>query len=319
MATNAKAPNPVNAVLKNSPLQMLGNATTNAASNMGSNAAKPSMLNSLKGYVGISSGVLQYLFYFIVLVIVVLILLIVVNYTLFPIFKVRPGGKGFIPIPGSNDDILYWNNLNNITTIQDTALGSQTSNWSMMLDIQVDNPTANTQLPRVLFTRGSIPSALPTNYTENDTILKINPSFNTIIYLDRLTNDLYVSIQTISNDGNSTIMLESAIIPNVPVGKSIRLGVMIGSHALEVYVNGYLARTKTFSNSVAAIVGSFQPPRASIMESTARVMNLRVWKRTLTPGEFRAYGTSGDFPYVNIPDSCIANPTIPNNLGGNNT
>jgi hypothetical protein len=268
-------------------------------------------------FAGISSGVLQYLFYFIILVIVAIVLLVIINYTLYPIFKVRAGGKGFIPIPGTNDENLYWTNPDKISIIPDTDLSSQTENWSMMLDIQVDNPTANTDFPRVLFTRGSIPPTIPPTYTENDTILKMNPSFNTIMYLDRLTNDLYISVQTTSNDVDSTPMLESAVIPNIPVGQSIRIGLMIGSHSFEVYINGYLAKTKSFSSSVSPIVGSFQPPNSSIMTSTARVLNLRVWKRILTASEFREYGTStATFPEISIPDSCLTNPEIPGNLSG---
>jgi len=265
---------------------------------------------------GISSGVLQFLFYFIVIVIVILLLLIIINYTLFPIFKVRPGGRGVIPIPGSNDEKLYWTDINKIATIQDTDLGSQVDNWSMMLDIQVDNPTVNTQFPRVLFARGPVPTTEPTNYTENDTILDINPSFNVIMYLHPLINDLYITVQTTSNDGNSTIMLESAVIPNVPVGKSIRLGLMVGSRSFEVYINGYLGKTKTFPGSISNITGNFQPPKSSIIASTARVMNLRIWKRVLTASEFRAYKTASEFPIVAVPDSCLANPNIPKDLTG---
>ena len=265
---------------------------------------------------GISSGVLQYLFYFIILVIVILLLLVIINFTLFPIFKVRPGGKGIIPIPGSNDEQLYWNDINKIATIPDTFLGNQVENWSMMLDIQVDNPNVNTQFPRVLFTRGPVPATEPTTYTENDTILEMNPSFNVIMYLDRLVNDLYISVQTISTDGNSTVMLESAVIPNIPVGKSIRLGLMVGSHSFEVYINGYLAKTKTFTGSISTATSKFQPPNTTIRASTARVMNLRVWKRTLSAGEFRAYKSSSDFPLITVPDSCLANPDIPSDLTG---
>ena len=235
-----------------------------------------------------------------------LVVLIIIHYTVYPIFKLRPGGKGFIAVPGSNDETLYWNNINSITTIPDTALGTQTENWSMMLDVQVDNPTANTQFPRVLFARGPIPISQPTEWTDNDTILNMNPSFNMIMYLDRLTNDLYISVQTLSTDGNSSSMLESAFIPNIPVGKSVRVGVMVGSKAIEVYINGYLAKTKTFATTLAPSFGAFQAPNSTIMSSTARVMNLRIWRRPLSPGEFRAYGSGALFTPYTLPDSCLS-------------
>lgn len=261
---------------------------------------------------GVSSGVLQYLFYTLTLIIVILILLTLIHFTIYPIFKWKPGDKGVIPLPGSNDETLFWKkNWNTTSSLpvlpdKDTPLKQQTENWSFLLDIQVDNPTSNTATPRVLFTRGGPPTSDVKTFAENDTILKLNSAFNCIVYLDRLTNDLYVSIQTRqTSTGSQDILLESCVIPNVPVGKSIRLGVMVGSHILEVYVNGYLVKSKAFSTSVAAIVGSCYPPDEEIFGSTARVQNLRLWNRPLTPAEFRAYGQADGFPRKEIPDSCV--------------
>ena len=258
---------------------------------------------------GVNPGIVQYLFYFVALVIVLLFILILVHYTIRPIFKLRAGSKGFISLPGSDDSKQFWIDINKpLTPISeaDSGLDSQYDDWSMMLDIQVDNPTANTGRPRVLFTRGQLTPSPPTTINENDTIMALNPVFNTIIYLDKLTNDLYITVQTVSQDDISVYSLESAIIPNIPVGKSIRLGLMIGSHVLEVYVNGYLAHSKTYVNSIRGVAGPIQPPSEEIFNHTARVYNLYLWKRPLSPGEFRAYGSATSLGLQDIPDSCLA-------------
>jgi hypothetical protein len=258
---------------------------------------------------GVNSGVIQYVYYFIALTIIILLVLVLVNYLIYPVFKTTPGGTGFIPIPGSDDSQLFWKAQQDIQSIRDTntRLGSITQNWSYLLDIQVDNPTANTNTPRILFTRGDPLVPFTGIYTDRDTILTIAPSFNTIVYLDRMTNDLNIAIQTTSNSAsNASPTIESITIPNIPVGKSIRLGVMVGSRVLEVYINGFLVRSKAFTNSVKAIVGELQPPSDAILSNTARVRNLRIIARPLIPAEFRAYGNATDLNIKTIPDSCTA-------------
>lgn len=258
---------------------------------------------------GVNSGVIQYVYYFIVLTIIILLVLVLVNYLIYPVFKTTPGGRGFIPIPGSDDSQVFWKTPQEIRSIEsnDTPLGSITNNWSYLLDIQVDNPTANTNTPRILFSRGDPIEAFTRPYLDTNTILTIAPTFNTIVFLDRMTNDLNIGIQTSSQSAvNPQRMVESITIPNIPVGKSIRLGVMVGSRVLEVYVNGYLVRSKAFTNPVIAIQGPINPPSNAILSSTARVGNLRLWPRPLAPAEFRAYGSATDFGTKYLPDSATS-------------
>lgn len=258
---------------------------------------------------GMSSGVLQYIYYFIVLLIIVLLILVLVHYTIRPIFRLRPGDKGLIGLPGSDDSKLYWKTENEVQILQETTtpIGSLTENWSFLLDVQIDNPTANTGKPRILFTRGDTPKELTGGFKESDTILTINPSFNVCMYLDKLTNDLYISVQTQTVGGSqSSPSIETIVLPNIPVRKAVRIGVFIGSRVLEVYINGLLVRSKAFSNSVISNRGPIQPPKHDILSTTARVANLRIWPRPLSPAEFRAYGSAIDLSLKEIADSCVA-------------
>lgn len=258
---------------------------------------------------GMSSGVLQYFYYFIVLLIIVLLILVLVHYTITPIFRLRPGDKGVVGLPGSDDSKVYWKTEKELQILEETStpIGSLTENWSFLLDIQVDNPTANTGKPRILFTRGDTPKELSGGFHESDTILTVNPSFNVCMYLDKLTNDLFISVQTKKADTSQPgPSIETVVLPNLPVRKAVRLGVFIGSRVLEVYVNGMLVRSKAFSNSVASNRGSFQPPKHDILTTTARVGNLHLWPRPLSPSEFRAYGSATNFELKEIADSCVA-------------
>jgi len=260
---------------------------------------------------GVNTGVIQYLYYFIVVFIVILVVLLIVNYTMYPIFRTVPGGKGFIPIPGSDDSNVFWTSSQSIVPVQEstTPILKLVQNWSYMLDIQVDNPTSNTNTPRILLLRGEEQKPFNATYTANSTILDIVPNFNTAIYLDRLTNDLNISVQTTNPSSSSTekqTLLENIKIMNIPVRKSVRIGVMIASGVFEVYINGYLVRSKTFTSPIREISGNFYPPSDTIQSNTARVKNLRIWNRTLSPAEFRSYGSATDFDLKDMPDSCAA-------------
>ena len=260
---------------------------------------------------GVNTGVIQYLYYFIVVFIVILVVLLVVNYTLYPIFRTVPGGKGFIPIPGTDDSKLYWTSSDSVVPVQEstTPILKLTQNWSYLLDIQVDNPTSNTNAPRILLLRGPEETPFTGVYSSNSTILDIAPNFNTIIYLDRITNDLNIAIQTTNSSSTAVAkqaLLENIKIMNIPVRKAIRIGVMIASGVFEVYINGYLVRSKTFTSPIREISGHFYPPSDAIQSNTARVKNLRIWNRTLSPAEFRSYGSATDFDLKDMPDSCAA-------------
>lgn len=253
---------------------------------------------------GISSGVLQYVYYLVIIIIVVMLLLVLVNYTITPIFRLNPGDAGLISLPGSDDSLVYWKNPKSIIEILDTStsLGTMTQNWSFMLDIQLDNPTANTGSPRILFSRGGAFTAGRSGLT--NTILSVNPNFNVCVYLDPLINDLYVSLQILNSD--TSINVKSINVPNIPVGKAIRIGVFVGSRVLEVYVNGYLLSNKAFPNTVRAVVGPLRPPNSDILTNTAQVSNLRIWPRPVSPAEFRSYGSPPNtFEKRALPDTCL--------------
>lgn len=257
---------------------------------------------------GVSTGVIQYLYYFIMLTIILLLILVLVNYLITPIFRTTPGGTGFIPVPGMDDVTVYWKHEKGVQILKDTeiGLGATTENWSYIVDIIVDNPTSNTDRPRVLLTRGDLMATPSGTFKDNDTIRTIAPNFNTIVYLDRMTNDLHVAVQLLQGSGSSqTTVVEQIQIPNVPVRKPIRLGVMVGSKVLEVYINGLLARSKTYTLPIRSIRGDIQPANDTILSSTARVANLRVFNTPLSPAQFRAYGGPDAIPLKALPpDSC---------------
>lgn len=272
----------------------------------------PKLKNDYANYItdtGVSSGVIQYLYYFIMLTVIILLILVLIHYLYTPIFILKPGSKGYIHLPGSDDSELFWKTSNDIKSISDTKtpIGTSVQNYSFLLDFQIDNPTANTQSPRVLLVRGAKLNPFSGTYSAQDTIQKVLQDFNVIVYLDRITNDLNICVQTAASASTNYVYLENILVPNIPIRKPIRLGVMVGSKVLEVYINGFLVRSITYMNPLKDIVGEFQPPLDNVLSATAQVRNLRLWNRVISPAEFRYYGKSDvNFDIKDIPDSCLS-------------
>jgi hypothetical protein len=263
---------------------------------------------------GVSSGVLSYLMYILLFIIIIIAVLVVVHFTLTPIFKTTPGAKGYIPLPGSDDSAKFWpvfqQNLPIIDEVEE-GLGLPSSNYTYMLDINIDDPTVNPYpgKPRILFSRANAAPNHELPYSATSSVVNLFPSttsINTIVYLDKLTNDLNIAVFS-SGNSPSTIQL-----PNVPIRTAFRLAVVIGDSFVEAYVNGKLVKTVTLIGPPLTLEnGKLIPPPPEFMNQTARVMNLRLWGRPLTPAEIRGYG--GELPKftqgplsVNTPGSCGA-------------
>ena len=78
---------------------------------------------------GVNSGVIQYLYYFIILTVIILLCLVVIHFTYTPIFITRPGSKGVIPLPGTDDEYLAWKTAETIRSIPQgqTPIGTATN------------------------------------------------------------------------------------------------------------------------------------------------------------------------------------------------
>ena len=92
--------------------------------------------------------------------------------------------------------------------------------------------------------------------------------------------------------------MENIVIPNVPVQTPFRLGVILMDNALEVYINGKLAKTRTLSSPPKDIKGDIAPA-AGIQANITKVRNLKIWARVLSTAEIRdatpSLSSSADF------------------------
>jgi hypothetical protein len=248
-------------------------------------------------YDGAGSNIARMAAYLFSILVVIFVILIFVHYFIAPVFRLHPGAPGIIPVPGWDDGVLFWNKGNSETILnKDLPISNMYFGYSMNMDIFVENPFQFSKYHRIIFSRGGERQSTPSG----ETLLGAIHSYNLAVALLPDTNDLLVSVLNSKNN------MENVIISNVPVQESFRLGIVVMENALEVYVNGELAKTRTFSATPLDSKGDIQ--QASGIElNVAKIKNLKIWPRILTTSELRYakpdLSPSADFGAGPIPAS----------------
>jgi len=211
------------------------------------------------------------------ILIVLLVLLLFIHFFITPIFQLHPGGPGILPVPGTDDGVLFWNTTTP-QTIPNAQLpiSNQVDGYTLMTDIMIENPFEFTSKYRLLFRRSD--EETPTS--TGDTMVGFLGRYNLAAALLPQTNDMVVSLLT--SDHQS----QDIIVSNVPIQESFRLIVVVMEHAMEVYLNGKLVKTKTFSHPAQPILGNIYPTIGTD-RPIATLQNLKIWPRILTTSEIR--------------------------------
>jgi hypothetical protein len=214
--------------------------------------------------------------YLLAIIIIIGIILVVIHTFITPIFQFQPGAPGIIPV-GMDDGKLFWDKGNKTETIKEKGIIIEGThqNYSLNIDIFIENPADFANIPRLLFSRGGVPTT-PTP-TTSDTILSILSDYNFAVALKPDTTDVIVSVL------DSATQSQEVIINNAPVQKPFRLGIIIMEKALEVYMNNQLISSKPLQNPPKAATGDIIVPTTSY----AKMRNLKIWNRVLSSPEIR--------------------------------
>lgn len=242
------------------------------------------------------------------LIVFFVLLLTIINYTIYPVWKLRPGDKGLIPLPGSDDSVTVWTSKPYTTIpIKDSPIGTTCMNWSGMIDIQIDNTfgvTTHAGIPRPLFWRGDNITYPPGTVSNNPLITSLIPNFNICIYLDKDINNLYIAtLLTDSTSNSNTPILIQSPINNIPTRKPLRIGWMLGEKVLEVYLNGYLVKSTILPSSVLTLATPSFSNDVTTFSNVFQIQNLKLWNRPLSASEFRALGQPSSFNTPSITDT----------------
>jgi hypothetical protein len=256
------------------------------------------------------SSISQILSYIFAIVIVILVILLFIHFFITPIFKLRPGAPGLIPVPGMDDGTLFWNKTT-ASQIQnkDSSISTLSYGYSLNLDVFIQNPLQFETVPRIFFTRGAEYKAKP----DGDSILGVLSNYNLAVALLADTNDMIVSVLNNANN------MENIVVSNVPIQEPFRLGVIVMEQALEVYLNGRLVQTRNFVSPPKSVTGDIYPAQG-ILANMALVRNLKIWSRILTTAEIReakpSLSTAKNFGATPMPTSSTCS-TAPSSLQTN--
>jgi hypothetical protein len=268
---------------------LLGNRTkTNNKSITTGNFTVPT-INTGVTTASTRSSIWRILSYLLAILVIVFVILLFIHFFIKPIFKLRPGAPGIIPVPGFDDGVLFWNKTTaSIIQDQNLQISGISSNYSLNIDVFIENPLQFSTTPRIILTRGALLTEKPTG----DTLLGTFSYYNLVAALLPDTNDLIVSTLNSANN------MENIIIPNVPVQSPFRLGIILMDNALEVYINGKLVKTRTLASPPKDIKGDIAPA-AGIQANITKVRNLKIWARVLSTAEMRdakpSLSSSADF------------------------
>jgi hypothetical protein len=246
---------------------------------------------------GERSSIARILAYLLAIVVVILVILLFINFFITPIFKLKPGGPGIIPVPGFDDGVLFWNTTNaGMIKNKDLPIAAQSFGYTINLDVFIQNPLQFSTAPRVFFSRGATTKAKPSG----DTMLSVLENYNIAAALLPDTTDLIVSVLNTSNN------MENVIISNINVQEPFRLTMVVMEQALEVYINGNLMKTRMFSAVPKNVNGDIYPSTGTEI-NVVKVRNLKIWSRILSIGEIQqatpALSSASNFGANAIPSS----------------
>ena len=218
-----------------------------------------------------TSSIGRILAYVIGIIIVALVISLLVHYYITPVYSLQPGAPGIIPVPGFDDGIIFWNGSGKYPAMDvikndDLPIKSAYCDYTLIVDMFIQNPLQFSQKSRILLRRGN---------SSTDT-----KSNNLIVALEPDTTNMVISV---INVGNTT---EQLIIENIPVQEPFRLGIVVMQNALEVYINGFLMKTRQIKSGLKDIGGDISPASGSEI-SIAKMQNLKIWPRILSTPEIR--------------------------------
>ena len=253
---------------------------------------------------------LQVLFYFTVYISIVFLVAIFVHYSIVPIFRFTPGGKGIIPLPGVSDSVVYWNTVTPLPAesrvpLPNDALSTYlfANTFSFSVDLYVRKLTDTDARKRLilfktftygpdLHVNGPSPSQTATlaDPGSADMISSMSSMCSMIMYLTT-TNDLVITFFS----GPSATNYSCSPIKNIPLYTPFRISVVVEKSIFTVYMNGKQTFQRIVpasialnsSNSLPTLSQSFYsgPTWASAPTQTVFLHNFILWPRVISYAE----------------------------------
>ena len=255
-------------------------------------------------------------------IIIIMLVLVVIHYTVTPIFKIKKDGTGIIPVPGmtADDGEIYWENTpsHGVLEERDTILERSTG-YTMQMDLYFDdiNQDRNSTILRPLFLRYNPAGVLrnPVDYSMgvflapnlNDihVIIRTSKEDSQLIVIKNIPAKVVIRIGVIVGDNYFEAYRDGELVASRTFSNGIRAGAIgrlwgsPGSPIPDAVVDLTEKRKETAKKVDAVkadnVKDMFKTATDDILQCNASsgsgsvggLMNLHIWKRTITPGEMK--------------------------------
>ena len=260
---------------------------------------------------GVTNYTMQVFFYLLLYTFILFIICVFIHYTITPVFSFTPGDKGIIQVPGTGNDLVYWNTSTQpdptveVPKANDLLASYPFANsFSFCVDLYLTNVTkASVSGNRLILYKGprrtgtAPPPAPPTATTMID-YMSSNVNSSMIMYLANDTNDLVVTFFSTDSSGK-LIQYSCSPVKNLPLYTPFRISVVVEKNSFSVYLNGKQVFQKVVPGTIGITLnpndttGNLQrfysaPPWANSPSQSIYVQNLHIWSSAISYGQVQA-------------------------------
>lgn len=194
-----------------------------------------------------------------------------------PVFSFVAGDQGIIPIPVPVTIQTAFTTAPISSDLSCNFVGVTSTQYTLSFDTFIIGDFITTTVPRVLLYRSPYPISLSSTDTI-DTMPSLFSNSNVIVYIDPLTNDLYVSCLK-----TDSTYLTSDPIKNVPLRVPFRITLVVSDNFLEIYLNGDLQQMMAFNGELISSPSTnyfFGPP--PIANQSLHIGNIQYYNSVLS-------------------------------------
>jgi hypothetical protein len=229
-------------------------------------------------------------FYVSLLALIVFCILLLIHYTYMPIFNFT-NTQGGIEIPQTQDAQAEFTSAVATVDIPANFVDPLSCGFTLMFDTLMLGDFKSTTAPRVLTYRSMRPVKVDTDmprFEPSADLVRLFPDTNFLVWIDPIKNDLFAGVFT-QEPSMSPVLHISEPLKNVPVREPFRVGFVLESQFLEIYMNGKLATTLTWQGTLKECLLPFYSP-ISVNDQSIFIGNMYYWSRTLRPYEILKTG-----------------------------
>lgn len=248
---------------------------------------------------------LSVLFYLFIYVFLLFLVAVFVHYTVTPVFVFRPGAKGILTVPGTQDDKVFWTNKSQPPALQDALASSSlqamdtskfVKNYSFSVDVYVRGVETQAANRRIILLKSFQPPATGTG----PFAITIQDTQNLQDYLSQAatmglylteTNDLVCTF--VSSTNGTPTSYSTAPLKNIPLNTPFRVTVVVEERTFTLYLNGKQAFQRTLPSPFTLPSGARDAPQtfysapswANTPSQAIYVQNLHIWPSAITSYE----------------------------------